>query len=159
MSLERYQAKRKFGKTPEPPGKTSERLTTNDQRLIFVVQKHQARNLHYDFRLEHNGMLASWAVPKGMPEKIGEKRLAVQVEDHPIEYAKFEGEIPEGQYGAGTVEIWDSGIYEPLKWDEKVIEFVVNGKKMTGRYSLIKTYGYSKNAWILIKQNRENRHD
>lgn len=152
MALEKYQVKRKFGKTPEPSGKISKQPAANSKQPAFVVQKHQAQNLHFDFRLEHDGVLASWAIPKGPPEKIGEKRLAVQVEDHPIEYKGFEGEIPEGQYGAGTVEIWDSGTYKLLKWDEKVVEFVLSGKKMNGRYSLIKTTGYSKNAWILIKQ-------
>lgn len=149
MTLEKYHSKRKFSETPEPKGGVKK----ESKKLIFVVQKHRAQNLHWDFRLEHDGVLASWAVPKGPPEKIGEKRLAVQVEDHPYEYKDFEGDIPESQYGAGHVEIWDRGTYEPLKWDEKVIEFVLFGKKMTGRYSLIKTTGYSKNSWILIKQN------
>lgn len=151
MTLEKYHSKRKFNKTPEPSGKISKQSKTKSKKLTFVVHKHRAQNLHWDFRLEHEGVLASWAVPKGPPGKIGEKRLAMQVEDHPFEYKDFEGEIPEGQYGAGTVKIWDSGTYELIKWDEKIVEFILSGKKMTGRYSLIKTTGYSKNAWILIK--------
>jgi bifunctional non-homologous end joining protein LigD len=149
MGLKEYQKKRGFDKTSEPKG---QKQATNSEKKVFVVHKHQASNLHWDFRLEHEGVLASWAVPKGPPEKIGEKRLAVQVEDHPFDYKDFSGNIPEGQYGAGHVEIWDSGTYEPVKWDEKVVEVILNGKKMTGRYSLIKTHGYGKNSWILVRQ-------
>lgn len=148
MGLEKYQSKRDFAKTAEPKG---EKQTAKSQKPAFVVHKHQAQNLHWDLRLEHEGVLASWAVPKGPPEKIGEKKLAVQVEDHPFEYKDFEGEIPEGQYGAGQVEIWDSGTFEPIKWDDKVVEVIMSGKKMTGRYSIVKTHGYGKNSWILIK--------
>lgn len=154
MSLEKYKSKRDFKKTSEPKG---QQQIAKSEKSIFVVHKHQAQNLHWDFRLEHEGVLASWAVPKGPPEKIGEKRLAVQVEDHPFEYKDFAGDIPEGQYGAGYVEIWDSGTYEPIKWDEKVVGVVMIGKKMKGRYSLIKTHGYGKNSWILIKQKAKSQ--
>lgn len=147
--LEKYKSKRDFTKTSEPSG---QKPAASSQKQVFVVHKHQAQNLHFDLRLEHKGVLASWAVPKGPPEKTGEKRLAVRVEDHPFEYKDFAGDIPEGQYGAGHVEIWDSGTYEPMKWDDKVVEIIMSGKKMTGRYSLVKTHGYGKNSWIIVKQ-------
>ena len=111
MSLDEYKRKRHRGKTPEPFGGGNAR----SRKRRFVVQRHDARRLHYDFRLERNGALASWAVPKGVPLRKGERHLAVHVEDHPLEYADFEGVIPAGQYGAGTVEIWDRGTYELLE--------------------------------------------
>src|SRR5688500_19122480 len=110
MSLKEYVRKRNFGKTPEPDDRKPKVKGGNR----FVVQKHDASRLHYDFRLELDGTLKSWAVPKGLPYKRGEKHLAVQVEDHPLDYAGFEGVIPKGQYGGGTVMIWDTGTYEPL---------------------------------------------
>src|ERR671916_3210431 len=109
--LEEYKRKRDRKKTPEPFGGKRGR----GKAPIFVVQRHAARRLHYDFRLERNGALASWAVPKGVPLRPGERHLAVHVEDHPLEYGDFEGTIPAGQYGAGTVEIWDRGWYELLE--------------------------------------------
>jgi len=149
MSLEKYNQKRDFGVTTEPSGETT---TKKSSRPIFVVQEHQAQNLHWDFRLEHDGVLASWAVPKGPPAEFNEKKLAVQVEDHPLDYAHFSGNIPEGQYGAGHVEIWDEGTYDEIKWDKDIVEVILSGQKMQGRYSLIKTKGYGKNSWILMKQ-------
>src|SRR6267154_1656741 len=110
MSLERYRRKRKFGATPEPPG----RVQRGSRRQIFVVQKHAASRLHYDFRLAINGVLVSWAVPRGPSMNPADKRLAIRTEDHPLDYAEFEGVIPPGQYGAGTVMVWDSGTYQPL---------------------------------------------
>lgn len=153
MNLERYHQKRNFTATPEPTGSMPKK---QGKKPIFVVQEHQAQNLHWDFRLEHDGVLASWAVPKGVPQKINEKRLAVQVEDHPFEYKDFEGTIPEGEYGAGTVKIWDSGTFEILEWGKELIEIVMTGQEMTGRYSLIKTKGYSHNSWLLIKLAPKN---
>lgn len=122
------------------------------KKLIFVIHKHHASHLHYDLRLEIDGVLKSWAVPKE-PSKIkGIKRLAIQVEDHPFEYANFEGEIPEGNYGAGKVEIWDNGTYKLLKKSEKEIEFELKGKKLNGKFVLVKTnYGKNKNSWLFFK--------
>lgn len=153
MALEKYKEKRDFAKTSEPEAKAKE-LGQNR----FVVQEHNASQLHWDFRLEMTEsldsyaiVLKSWAVPKGLPENIGDKKLAVEVEDHPVSYIDFEGVIPEGSYGAGTVKIWDSGEYELIKRDEKVIEFILKGKKLTGRYTLIKTKGYGRNSWLITK--------
>jgi len=117
---------------------------------IFVIQKHQARRLHYDLRLEMDGVLKSWAVPKEPPLEPGVKRLAVEVEDHPLEYANFEGVIPEGMYGAGKVEIWDRGTYQLKHRSRDKIEFSLNGEKMRGDYVLIRFKG-DKN-WLLIKR-------
>ena len=122
----------------------------------FVVQRHQASHLHYDFRLEIDGVLKSWAVPKGPPTVPGEKRLAIEVEDHALAYGNFEGTIPEGQYGAGTVEIWDSGTFEPLDSGDAQVQvnagklaFELKGARLRGRYALVKT-GFSKKSWLLI---------
>ncbi len=120
-TLEKYNRKRKFQETPEPKG----RVRKNPDP-IFVVQRHAARRLHFDFRLQINGALASWAVPKGPPQEVGEKRLAVHVEDHPIEYAKFEGDIPKGNYGAGHVDIWDRGTFE-VEGNESAADQVERG--------------------------------
>lgn len=142
----KYSAKRDFKRTDEPAmteGKGTGRS--------FVVHEHHARRLHYDLRLEKDGVLKSWAVPKGIPEKSGDKRLAVQVEDHPLDYGKFEGTIPEGQYGAGTVKIWDKGSYGSIVWEENKIEFVAKGEKMDGRYILVKFKKAGKNNWLLFR--------
>lgn len=117
---------------------------------IFVIQKHYARNLHYDFRLEMDGVLKSWAVPKEPPTEPGIKRLAVQVEDHELSYANFEGDIPEGEYGAGTVEIWDNGTYEFISRKPNKIVFELHGKKLKGKYTLVQFRKEKKN-WLLFK--------
>ncbi len=117
---------------------------------IFVIQKHQARNLHWDFRLEMDGVLKSWAVPKEPPTEPGIKRLAVQVEDHDIDYADFEGEIAEGEYGAGTVEIWDKGTYELLSRSDKKIVVELYGERLRGKYTLIQFGKESKN-WLFFR--------
>jgi DNA ligase D-like protein (predicted 3'-phosphoesterase) len=144
--LEEYRKKRNFSKTPEPePGNQAKSAGNR-----FVVQEHHASHLHWDFRLEMDGVLKSWAVPKGMPQKKGEKRLAVQTEDHPLEYIDFEGEIPEGQYGAGTVLIWDRGTYRLKEREEGKIEFELEGEKLKGKFVLIRFKGQDKN-WLLIK--------
>ena len=163
MPLEDYRRKRKFTETPEPVGRT--RRTT--RRRIFVVQKHRASRLHYDFRLAINGVLASWAVPKGPSMNPAEKHLAIRTEDHPLEYAEFEGIIPEGQYGAGTVMVWDLGKYEPLENqppEEQLargkIQIVLVGEKMRGGFTLVQIAKPSMNSsrrdhWLLIKSRDE----
>ena len=152
MALEKYQKKRKFSKTKEPKGKVVKKSLSR-----FVVQEHHARNLHWDFRLEMEDrigsgkiVLKSWAVPKGPPLKFNEKRLAIATEDHPVDYINFKGIIPEGQYGAGVVKIWDKGKVEFLNRAAKEIEIVLHGKKLKGRYILVKT-GFSKNSWLIMK--------
>ena len=144
MNLEKYQAKRDFARTPEPRGEQQ-----SDVKSRFVVQKHQARNLHYDFRLEMDGVLKSWAVPKGMPLEPGIRRLAVQVEDHPVEYIDFDGKISQGEYGAGTVEIWDRGEFK-LDWKEPdQLGITLTGEKLSGSYVLIRT---GDKNWLVIKR-------
>ncbi len=115
----------------------------------FVIQKHQATRLHYDFRLEMDNVLKSWAVPKEPPAQPGIRRLAVQVEDHALDYIDFEGIIPEGEYGAGTVEIWDKGTYTLKKRTDKIIEFTLNGSRLKGSYALV---NFKDNNWLLIKK-------
>lgn len=119
--------------------------------LIYVIQEHHASHLHYDLRLEHNGVLKSWALPKEPPSKPGIKRLAVAVEDHKIGYENFEGEIPKGSYGAGTVKIWDRGSYEAEKFDKDHIMLELNGKRLKGRFFLVKLKGQEKN-WLFFKK-------
>jgi len=147
MSLADYRSKRDFEKTGEPEGGSKPEKTAGN---IYVVQKHDASHLHYDLRLERNGVLKSWAVPKEPPVHKGVKRLAVETEDHPVEYADFEGVIPEGEYGAGTVEIWDKGTYETEKWVENQIIIRINGTRLKGRYCLIK-FKKQKNSWLFFK--------
>ncbi len=149
--LSDYTAKRDFSRTTEPPMPEVGAGSTRIAGKSFVVQEHHARRLHYDLRLEKDGVLKSWAVPKGIPEKSSDRRLAVQVEDHPLEYRKFEGTIPKGQYGAGIVKIWDKGLYEPVVWEENKIEFLVKGEKMEGMYVLVKFKKADKNNWLLFK--------
>lgn len=120
--------------------------------MRFVVQEHFATHHHFDFRLEMEGAARSWAVPKGLPERKGERRLAIQVEDHEVDYMGFEGEIPEGMYGAGKVVIWDEGEYKLLKRDKKEIKVDLDGKKLKGAYVLLKFPKGGENAWIVIKQ-------
>ncbi|HIH27379.1 MAG TPA: ATP-dependent DNA ligase [Methanoregulaceae archaeon] len=147
MDLDAYHTKRNFHKTPEPeplPGHESEHPR-------FVVQEHRASTHHYDLRLERDGVLASWAVPKGIPESPGVRNLAIRTEDHPLGYADFEGTIPEGEYGAGTVRIWDRGLYEPLTWSENKIEVVMKGERISGRYKLIKFTKAGEKDWLVIK--------
>lgn len=152
MALEEYKKKRDFKKTGEPAGKFSAR----DQNR-FVVQKHAASHLHFDFRLETGGVLKSWAIPKEPSTDTSVKRLAVQVEDHPVDYIDFTGKIPEGEYGAGTVSIWDRGTYQNLKTDSLTkqlsagqLEIKLAGKKLKGNFALVRFKGQVKN-WMLIK--------
>lgn len=144
--LQKYVSKRNFKITTEPRGDGKK-----GEEKSFVVQEHHARRLHYDFRLEKEGILKSWAVPKGIPQTPSEKRLAVETENHPLEYANFEGTIPKGQYGAGTVKIWDKGSYETKVWDENMIEFTLHGQKLKGRYVLVKLKKTGDKNWLLLK--------
>ena len=150
MSLSQYSKKRNLSKTSEPKPKIKK---SSSKKLIYVIHKHHASHLHWDLRLEMLGVLKSWAVPKEPPTIKGEKRLAIQVEDHPLAYAKFKGIIPEGNYGAGKVEIWDKGNYELISKDKKKIEINFSGKKLKGKYILIKTNYGSKpeKSWLFFK--------
>jgi len=156
-SLKKYEKKRDFSESNEPKPKSEGKKKSKSKKPIFVIQKHDATNLHYDLRLEIDGVLKSWAVPKKPPKQKGTKRLALQTEDHPLEYADFEGEIPEGHYGAGTVEIWDKGTYELIEHEEgEKIEFKLKGKELEGKYVLVKTkYGSTKEqkekSWLFFK--------
>ena len=132
--MEDYHRRRDFNKTGEPKGA----VEAGSSGLVFVVQRHDASNLHFDLRLEREGVLKSWAVPKGIPLELGVRRLAVQTEDHPLDYADFEGTIPQGEYGVGEVKIWDKGFYELIKWVDKEIIFTPHGDKMKKTYVLIK---------------------
>ena len=147
-SLQEYGSKRDFSITPEPKGTAHK---PQKKERIFVIQEHHARRLHYDLRLEKDGVLKSWSVPKGLPKTSGEKRLAVQTEDHPLEYSKFEGTIPQGQYGAGTVKIFASGTYKLKSWDEGKIEFTLNGQVLNGKYVLVKFKKAGEKEWVLLK--------
>lgn len=159
MSLKEYEKKRRFDVTPEPRGG----INASDQRasLAYVIQKHSATNLHYDFRLEWNGVLLSWAVPKGPSLDPSVKRLAMQVEDHPVEYGGFEGIIPAGEYGGGTVMLWDKGTWTPESSDVDIglrkgdLKFTLHGKKLKGSWVLVRTRGYggksNRSSWLLIK--------
>lgn len=147
MSLKKYREKRNFNKTKEPRGDKK----TGEDRL-YVIQKHQASHLHYDLRLEMEGVLRSWAVPKMPPTEPGIRRLAVEVEDHPLEYANFEGTIPEGEYGAGTVEIWDKGNYALLERKEGKLMIDIKGQELKGIYYLVR-FKERKN-WLFFKKKR-----
>ena len=164
MALTLYKKKRSFKNTPEPTGGKA-----SDTGLRFVVQKHDATRLHYDFRLEMEGVLKSWAVPKGPSLNPEDKRLAMMVEDHPYDYRTFEGIIPEGNYGAGTVIVWDEGTYEALEPGTKKeqersllqqlrkgsLKFRMHGKKLKGEFALVKLKNSEQNAWLLIKHRDE----
>jgi len=165
MALEKYKEKRDFKKTSEPePIKKS-----SADSLVFVVQKHSATRLHYDFRLELEGVLKSWAVPKGPSLNPADKRLAMMVEDHPYDYKDFEGSIPKGEYGAGEVIVWDNGTYHAIgttdkKESEKLLKeglnkgdlkFVLNGKKLKGEFVLVNMKSRGEKEWLLIKHKDE----
>ncbi|MGA2532034.1 MAG: DNA polymerase ligase N-terminal domain-containing protein [Candidatus Aminicenantales bacterium] len=156
MGLKSYKEKRDFGRTSEPADSRAPRA---GEGLIYVIQKHRASRLHYDLRLEEGGVLKSWAVPKVPLNSAGLKRLAVQTEDHPLGYEGFEGTIPENQYGAGTVEIWDKGTYRPLETapDKMIVE--ISGQRLRGRFALIRIKareGGEKN-WLFFKLNEGDR--
>src|SRR5216110_1295875 len=162
MGLTQYARKRNFAKTAEPKGgKPLPKQVRGASR--FVIQKHDASRLHYDFRLEMEGVLKSWALPKGLPWKRSEKHLAVEVEDHPIDYEEFEGVIPEGQYGGGTVMVWDRGTYcvygeQPLKsLREGKLHLLLDGKKAKGEWTLVRIRGREgeKNQWLILKTGED----
>ena len=161
--LERYRGKRDFRRTPEPAGQDSDQAATR-----FVIQKHDASSLHYDLRLEVEGVLKSWAVPKGPSTDPRDKRLAVQTEDHPVEYLDFEGVIPEDEYGGGTVLVWDRGTYRNLRGEkghsgtamadalaDGLVEVWLEGEKLRGGYVLKRTDSGDKPRWLLIKMDDE----
>ncbi|MFO7653575.1 MAG: DNA polymerase ligase N-terminal domain-containing protein [Candidatus Krumholzibacteriia bacterium] len=164
MPLDEYRAKRDFSKTPEPAGQ--EPAPTNDPP-IFVVQKHQASSLHYDLRLEVDGVLASWAVPKGPSTDPSVKRLAMRTEDHPLEYAGFEGRIPAGEYGGGSMIVWDRGTYRNVTGNEEspqpaaaAIErghflFQLEGEKLSGGFALRRTGAGKRERWLLVKMRED----
>ena len=145
MDFREYERKRNLEKTKEPEGETNSKSGN-----IYVVQKHAATYLHYDLRLELDGTLKSWAVPKEPPVDLGVKRLAVQVEDHPVEYANFAGTIPKGQYGAGTVEIWDKGTYKLVDRKEDKLIVEIDGQKLKGAYVLVRLK--DKKNWLFFKK-------
>jgi bifunctional non-homologous end joining protein LigD len=163
MPLNEYRKKRDFKISPEPSGeKTAPKAPKS--LLLYVIQKHRASQLHYDFRLEFRGTLLSWAIPKGPSLDPSVKRLAMQVEDHPVEYASFEGVIPEGEYGGGTVMVWDQGTWTPesrnvaAALEKGDLKFTLHGKKLKGSWVLVRTHGYgssSKTSWLLIKHRDE----
>lgn len=160
MGLENYKRKRNFFRTTEPSGKQGR---GSENQLRFVVQKHHATRLHYDLRLEMEGVLRSWAVPKGPTLNPGDKRLAILVEDHPVEYGDFEGVIPEGEYGAGKVIVWDRGTYECLgaetdpvrAWKKGTLDLYLRGEKLRGMWLLIKLTGKEENQWLFFKKDDE----
>jgi len=166
MSLALYRKKRNFKNTAEPTGKGG----VKKAKLRFVVQRHHASRLHYDFRIELGGVLKSWAVPKGPSMSVDDKRLAILVEDHPVDYGKFYGEIPEGNYGAGIVEIWDKGTYRPLIQEKGVdpeklllsqfktgdIKLHLTGKHLKGGFALVRIKDESGRNWLLIKKKDDH---
>jgi bifunctional non-homologous end joining protein LigD len=157
--LGRYRAKRDFAKTSEPAGAGDARTAAGPAQ-IYVIQKHHAGHLHYDLRLEFSGILKSWAVPKGPSLDPADKRLAVEVEDHPLDYASFEGAIPEGEYGAGNVIVWDRGTFRPqgdasfeTMLENGAVKIEISGEKLAGGFALVRThFGGKKNNWLLIKE-------
>ena len=166
MDLDKYNEKRDFTKTKEPKGAVKK----SDGVLRFVVQMHDASHLHYDFRLEIDGVLVSWAVPKGPSEDPADKRLAVHVENHPMDYINFEGTIPEGEYGGGTVMVWDTGTYraednDDAKNDDALmqkqledgsIKIIIEGEKLKGAWHMVKMKGNEKN-WLLMKSKSDSK--
>jgi bifunctional non-homologous end joining protein LigD len=148
LALESYRKKRQLSRTPEP---RPEIRQTGRQR--FVVQEHRATRLHWDFRLELDGVLKSWAVPRGPPVEPGIRRLAVQVEDHPVDYISFEGAIPKGEYGAGSVKIWDKGTFKLKTRSDNMYEFWLKGKRLKGKYALIR---FKEKNWLLFKTKTED---
>jgi bifunctional non-homologous end joining protein LigD len=151
--LDTYRGKRNPRKTPEPMGG---RRPTEKGRTRFVIQEHHARSLHWDLRLERDGVLVSWAIPKGLPESPDENRLAVHTEDHPLEYVAFEGDIPQGEYGGGRMTIWDKGTYETEKWSDREVKFVLHGSRASGSFVLFQTKDRN---WMIHRHGPSTRTD
>ena len=147
-TLRTYRSKRNPAKTPEPMGNESQ--GRGDAPPMFVVQEHHARALHWDFRLEHEGVLVSWALPKGVPDDPQSNHLAIHTEDHPMSYGSFEGEIPAGEYGGGNVRIWDTGTFELEKWNPTEVMVVLHGSRVSGRYVLFATKGKN---WMIHRMD------
>ena len=145
--LSQYERKRSFEKTPEPRGRTRKKAAKGNR---FVIQEHHARRLHWDLRLEHGGTLVSFALPRGVPQDPKHNRLAVHTEDHPLEYLDFEGDIPEGQYGAGRMRIWDRGTYEAEKFRDDEVIAVFDGERVRGKYALFQTNG---DNWMIHRMD------
>jgi bifunctional non-homologous end joining protein LigD len=162
--LDTYRAKRDFTQTSEPAGGAN-KSSPKRKGHSYLIQKHEARNLHFDFRLEMDGVLKSWAIPRGPSMDPGDKRLAVRTEDHPLEYGGFEGSIPKGQYGGGTVMLWDEGTWEPIEdpeegFKEGKLKFLVHGKRLQGGFALVRLRSdtgrkQGKENWLLIKEKDE----
>lgn len=165
MSLEKYRKKRDFSRSPEPAGEDVDTPDGEGKPRRYIIQKHHARTLHYDLRLEDEGVLKSWAVPKGPSLDPADRRLAMAVEDHPLEYGDFEGVIPEGEYGAGSVIVWDRGTFVPAVEGETfggmlakgAAKILISGEKLRGGFALVRTgYGGRGNSWLLIKERDEH---
>ncbi|MFG1704519.1 DNA polymerase ligase N-terminal domain-containing protein [Nonomuraea sp. M3C6] len=149
--LSKYRDKRDAERTPEP---VPDSLSSSADGNAFVIQEHHARALHWDLRLERDGVLVSWAVPKGLPTDPGTNHLAVQTEDHPMEYLAFHGEIPKGEYGGGTMTVWDTGTYETEKWSDREVKFVLHGSRASGRFVLFRTRGKN---WMIHRMDAAAR--
>ncbi|MBM3291965.1 3'-phosphoesterase [Candidatus Bathyarchaeota archaeon] len=147
MSLQDYKNKRNFEKTLEPS-----HGVIKGEANKYVVHEHHASHLHWDLRLERAGVLKSWTIPKEPPQEFGVRRLAIQVEDHPIEYGDFEGVIPEGEYGAGSVKIWDKGTYETQIWTNEKIQITINGTRLNGDFDLIRFKKAGEKEWLFLKR-------
>ena len=148
--LSSYRAKRDFKRTREPRGGES----PGADLARFVIQEHHARRVHWDLRLERDGVLVCWAIPKGLPESPGENHFAARTEEHPLEYLDFEGVIPQGQYGAGTMKVWDRGTYECLKWEPRKVEVALHGRRVNARYALFATAaGREPNDWMIHRMD------
>jgi bifunctional non-homologous end joining protein LigD len=156
--LEEYRSKRRAGKTPEPLEAAPKRKKKRSKALVFVVQRHSARALHYDFRLERDGVLLSWALPRGVPLRAGERSLAVHVEDHPLDYADFEGDIPAGQYGGGSVEVWDRGTYElQRERPDGTLTVILHGSKLQGEWALVPAHlGGEQRNWLIVRAAKDD---
>ena len=156
--LQAYRDKRDAARTPEPvpaaPASGPAPAGENQDGGAFVIQEHHARRLHWDVRLERDGVLVAWAVPKGVPDDPAVNHLAVHTEDHPLEYGSFEGEIPRGQYGAGSMTIWDHGRYETLKWAKDEVKIRLHGQRVTGGYTLFQTGG---KQWMMHREREPSR--